>query len=177
MTSQRIYDDLRFWYNTILLSNKMAPLTMLSHIRRAFCTRTHSLQTGSKASLTKVFTAEEVKTFSEISQDKNPIHIDPEYAANTRFGKCIVHGVLLNGLLSAVCSTKLPGPGAVYLSQELRFVAPAFIDRSVTAEVEVLNIERLVMTLSTTVRETETQKVLMEGSARLMIPKHLARGR
>ncbi|XP_060079568.1 hydroxyacyl-thioester dehydratase type 2, mitochondrial-like [Ylistrum balloti] len=153
----------------------MAPLTLLSHIRRTFSTT--SLQPGSKASLTKVFTAAEVQTFSEISQDKNPIHIDPEYAASTRFGKCIVHGVLLNGLLSAACSTKLPGPGAVYLSQELRFVAPAFLGESVTAEVEVMNIERLVMTLSTIVRETDTRKVLLEGSAKLMIPKHLARGR
>ncbi|XP_033734668.1 hydroxyacyl-thioester dehydratase type 2, mitochondrial-like [Pecten maximus] len=154
----------------------MTSMTMLLHIRRAFCTRAW-LQPGSKASLTKVFMADEVQTFSEISQDRNPIHIDPEYAANTRFGKCIVHGVLLNGLLSAVCSTKLPGPGAVYLSQELKFLAPAFVGQSVTAEVEVIDIERLVMTLSTTVRETDTLKLLLEGSAKLVIPKKLARGR
>ncbi|XP_069116358.1 hydroxyacyl-thioester dehydratase type 2, mitochondrial-like [Argopecten irradians] len=154
----------------------MTAMTLMSHIRRAFSTRS-CLHPGSKASLTKVFTADEVQTFSEISHDKNPIHIDQEYAAKTRFGKCIVHGVLLSGLLSAVCSTKLPGPGAVYLSQELRFVAPAFVGQSVTAEVEVMDIERLVMTLSTTVRETDTHKVLLEGSAKLVIPKNLARGR
>ncbi|XP_062589341.1 hydroxyacyl-thioester dehydratase type 2, mitochondrial-like [Saccostrea cucullata] len=89
----------------------------------------------------------------------------------TKYGKCIVHGVLINGLISAVCSTKLPGPGAVYLSQETKFVAPAFVGESVTAEVEVFEVRKSIMKCYTTAFRTDSKQVLMQGVAKIMLPQ------
>ncbi|XP_022329858.2 hydroxyacyl-thioester dehydratase type 2, mitochondrial-like [Crassostrea virginica] len=130
-----------------------------------------SFSVGDKATLTKTFTNDDVETFAKISMDHNPLHTDPDFAKTTKFGKCIVHGVLINGLISAVCSTKLPGPGTVYLSQETKFVAPAFVNESITAEVKVLEIRKSIMRCSTTAFRTEDKKVLMQGEAKLLIPR------
>eukprot|EP00105_Crassostrea_gigas_P024486 XP_011444740.1 PREDICTED: uncharacterized protein LOC105340412 [Crassostrea gigas] len=133
--------------------------------------RYSSFSVGDKAALSKTFTKDDVETFAKISMDNNPLHTDPDFAKTTIFGKCIVHGVLINGLISAVCSTKLPGPGAVYISQEMKFLAPAFVDESITAEVEVLEIRKSIMKCSTTAIRTGNKEVLVKGEAKLLIPK------
>ncbi|XP_061173821.1 hydroxyacyl-thioester dehydratase type 2, mitochondrial-like [Saccostrea echinata] len=137
---------------------------------RCLSTRKYtSVNVGDKASLTKTFTKDDVHSFAKLSLDNNPLHTDPDFAEKTKFGKCIVHGVLINGLISAVCSTKLPGPGAVYLSQEMKFVAPAFVGESVTAEVEVFEVRKSIMKCYTTAFRTENKQVLMQGVAKIML--------
>ena len=95
------------------------------------------LNIGEKANLIKQITESDILRFSEISGDKNPIHIDEEYASKTRFKGRIAHGMLTASLISAVIGTRLPGPGNIYMSQSLEFKAPVKPGDVIQAEVEV----------------------------------------
>ena len=83
-------------------------------------------------------TEEKINAFAEITGDKNPIHMDDSYAATTPFGKRIAHGILVSGFISNVLANKLPGPGTIYLRQQLNFTAPVFIGDIVEVTVEVM---------------------------------------
>lgn len=98
------------------------------------------LEVGATAQLTRFFSKADVQQFALLTGDFNPLHLDDEYARQTRFGACIVHGMLHAGLISAVLATVLPGPGTIYLRQELIFLAPIFVNESVTASVEILEV-------------------------------------
>ena len=100
----------------------------------------NELKVGQKATITKKFEDADLRAFAEVSLDTNPIHLDEEYAKTTIFGKRIVHGILTSGLISAVLANKLPGPGTIYLGQELRFTAPVFLGDEITAECEIAEI-------------------------------------
>ncbi|MCJ8300642.1 MAG: MaoC family dehydratase, partial [Pseudomonadales bacterium] len=93
-----------------------------------------------QASIEKTITAADVQMFASLSGDNNPIHLDEEYAKTTSFGRCIVHGMFSAALISAVAGTKLPGPGGVYLSQELKFRKPIFIDDTAVATLTITDI-------------------------------------
>jgi acyl dehydratase len=84
-------------------------------------------------------TAAMVEQFAEITGDSNPIHLDPEYAKGTRFGKCIVHGALLNGLISGAL-TEMLGTGTVYLSQDMHYRVPVFVGSTVTLRLTVVEL-------------------------------------
>jgi len=109
------------------------------------------IQVGQKDSITNQICQQDVQAFAEISLDRNPIHLDDNFAKKTIFKKKIVHGLLVSSLISAVLANKLPGPGSIYLSQELKFLKPVFIDDIITAEVEVTEIDynKKLITLST----------------------------
>ena len=129
------------------------------------------MQVGDKVSRSKMFTDEDVRTFAQISGDDNPIHLDDAYAATTRFGQRIVHGMLVSSLISATLAKDLPGQGTVYINQSLQFKAPVFIGDTVTATVEVIKYreERRLATLSTTcVKQDGT--VVIEGEALVLAP-------
>jgi 3-hydroxybutyryl-CoA dehydratase len=127
---------------------------------------------GDSASLTKTFTENDVLTFAEISGDHNPIHIDPQFAASSQFGRQIVHGMLSAGLISAILGMQLPGPGCIYLKQELNFRAPVFFDDTVTATVTVTKVreDKPIITLATHCTNQDGILVL-DGEAILMLPK------
>jgi len=93
---------------------------------------------GKEEALTVTITSEMVNDFAKLSGDLNPIHIDEEYAKQTIFGKRISHGMLVASLISNVIANKLPGPGTIYMSQDLSFRKPVFINDEVTAVVTVL---------------------------------------
>jgi acyl dehydratase len=95
---------------------------------------------GQKASRSITLTSEHVEKYAEISGDYNPIHFDPEFAAQTRFGRLIAQGGLITGLLHALVAMDLPGPGTVFMSQEWNFTAPVFIGDTITAEAEVISV-------------------------------------
>jgi 3-hydroxybutyryl-CoA dehydratase len=95
------------------------------------------LQVGMRETLLRTVMETTVNQFAEVSGDVNPIHLSDDYAATTRFGQRIAHGMFTASLISAVIGTRLPGPGAVYLSQTLRFLAPVRIGEVVAAVVEV----------------------------------------
>jgi 3-hydroxybutyryl-CoA dehydratase len=96
-----------------------------------------SFTVGEEATFTRTFTQEDVQTFSKLSGDTNPIHLDENYARQTRFGGRIIHGMLVASLISSALGTILPGPGCVYASQQLSFRAPARIGERLTARVRV----------------------------------------
>ncbi|MDD4291339.1 MAG: MaoC family dehydratase [Clostridia bacterium] len=120
------------------------------------------LKIGQKASITKTFTDEDVRAFAKISCDTNPLHLDEEFAKTTVFGRRIVHGICTCGLISAVLANKLPGPGTIYLGQEVRFTAPVFLGDTVTAELEIIEIreDKHIVKLSSTCTNQDGKAVI-----------------
>jgi 3-hydroxybutyryl-CoA dehydratase len=98
------------------------------------------LKLGQKASLMRTVMNGDVNLFAELSGDTNPLHLSDSFAATTKFGQRIAHGMFTASLVSAIIGTRLPGPGAVYLSQTIRFLAPVRIGDVVTATVEVVEL-------------------------------------
>jgi 3-hydroxybutyryl-CoA dehydratase len=98
------------------------------------------LRVGMQETLMRTVMDEDVVDFARISGDDNPIHLSERYAAKTRFGQRIAHGLYTASLISAVLGTRLPGPGAVYRSQTLNFHAPVTIGDVVTVVVEVVEL-------------------------------------
>ena len=121
-----------------------------------------TLRVGDTAALTRTITDRDVRAFAELTGDHNPVHLDEEYAAATRFGRRIAHGMLSASLLSAVIANELPGRGSIYLSQTLQFVAPVLIGDAVTARVTVTKIreDKPVVTLETVCTNQRREQVL-----------------
>ncbi len=126
---------------------------------------------GASASLTRTITEEDIRAFAQVSGDTNPVHLDEAFAGTTRFGRRIAHGFLVASLISAVLGTQLPGPGAIYLDQQLRFLKPVFPGDTVTARVEVtaLRPDKGVVTLSTRCFNQVGEEVI-GGAAVLLVP-------
>lgn len=126
---------------------------------------------GDSASISKTFTDDDVLTFANISGDKNPIHLDEDYAAKTRFGKRLVHGILTSGLISALLGMELPGPGSIYIKQTLNFRAPVFIGDTITVKVTVTNIrkDKPIITLDT-ICTNQDEILVIDGEAVLLTP-------
>lgn len=95
---------------------------------------------GQTATLNHTFTQAQFDRFAALSGDDNPIHVDPEFAARTRFGKPVAHGMLLYSTISRLLGSRLPGPGSLQISQSLVFPAPTFVDEEISLSVEVLRI-------------------------------------
>lgn len=130
------------------------------------------LQAGESAELTRTFSAEAIERFVAAVGDRNPLHHDAAFAAETPFGRPIVPGILTTGLVSAVIGTELPGPGCVYISQEVRFLRPVMVGDTITARVEVVErlAERNRIRLTTVCRNESGEEVLT-GEAWVKPPK------
>ncbi|MFN3476196.1 MAG: MaoC family dehydratase [Candidatus Methylomirabilales bacterium] len=100
------------------------------------------LRVGEAAVFTKTVSASDIETFARLTGDSNPLHTDPAFAKTTRFGERIAQGMLSASIISAVIGTKLPGPGAIYVSQDLRFLRPVKIGDTIVAKVEVVELHR-----------------------------------
>ena len=124
---------------------------------------------GQKAEASRCFTMEEVRQFADLSGDNNPLHVDEEYAEKGRFGRCVVHGILVSGLISKVLGTQLPGKGSIYLEQNLSFRKPVYVGDTVTACVQITEIlqEKKIITLETNVYNQEGKCVIL-GTAKLL---------
>ena len=129
---------------------------------------------GEEATLTRIISDDDIRTFARISGDDNPVHMNSDYAKGTMFGGRIAHGMLVAGLISAVLGTKLPGPGAIYMSQQLRFLVPVRPGDQVTARAMVTEWDRDKgrVTLLTEVKNQEGVAVI-SGEARLAMSSHL----
>ena len=136
-----------------------------------------NLKVGDAAEIRKTIADEDVRAFAELTGDRNPVHLDEEYAAGTRFGRRIAHGMLGASLISAVLANELPGRGTVYLSQTLKFTAPVFLGDTVTARVVVKHVreDKPVVTLETYCTNGRGERVV-EGEAVVLVPKVQANG-
>src|SRR5512135_3180312 len=97
---------------------------------------------GQHATFVKTFTDADVQRFIEITGDLNPLHVDDAFAAGTRFGRRVIHGMLTASILSTMVGMFIPGTGAIYRSQTLRFLRPVHIGETVTAHFVVRSIDR-----------------------------------
>jgi acyl dehydratase len=104
--------------------------------------RIEDFEPGQRASFTKTFTDEDVARFIAITGDTNPLHVDDAFAAGTRFGRRILHGMLAASLFSTMVGTLLPGTGAIYRAQTLRFLLPVYVGDTVTAHFLVRSVDR-----------------------------------
>ncbi|MEH6627689.1 MAG: MaoC family dehydratase [Motiliproteus sp.] len=127
------------------------------------------LEVGMTDSFAKTVSESDVYTFAGITGDNNPVHINAEFAATTPFKQRIVHGMFSAGLISTVLGTKLPGPGAIYVDQSIKFKAPVFFGDTVTATatIEEIDIRRRRVVLNTTC--SVAGKVVAQGAATLMV--------
>ncbi len=129
-------------------------------------------QIGETASFSKTITEADIYAYAGISGDFNPVHVNAEFAKRTRFKERIAHGMLTAGLVSAVLGMKLPGPGAIYLSQQMEFLKPVRIGDTITAtaEVQAYNPDKRILTLRTTCANQRGEQVL-EGRAVVMMDR------
>jgi 3-hydroxybutyryl-CoA dehydratase len=125
---------------------------------------------GETAKLIKTVTQSDIEQFAELVGDRNPVHVNPDFAKKTRFGRPIAHGMWGLSLVSAVLGTKLPGPGTIYLSQTVQFKAPVFAGDTLTAKVKVLEVrqDKPIVKLETTCENQKGELILMGESVVLV---------
>jgi 3-hydroxybutyryl-CoA dehydratase len=128
------------------------------------------IEIGMIRSLQKQITDRDIALFAEVTTDHNPVHLDESYAQDTIFGGRIAHGMLTAGLISAVIGEQLPGHGAVYLGQSLRFLAPVRPGDMVLAEVEVTAIDHAKRRVTLDTRCLVAGKRVLTGEALVMAP-------
>ena len=131
--------------------------------------RFDDLVVGQSAEYSKQVSDSDVMSFAEITGDFNPVHVDADAAAKTRFGGRIAHGMLSAGLVSAAIANRLPGPGAIYLAQTLRFTAPVRLDDTITVKLTITELlPKKKVKLSTVCRNQKGETVL-DGEATILM--------
>ena len=128
------------------------------------------LELGMEASFAKTVSEADILAFAEVTGDKNPVHLDADYAAKTIFKQPIAHGMLTAGYISAVFGMELPGPGAIYVSQTLNFRAPVRIGDRVIAKVRVMELYPAKRRARFECTCSVDGKPVLEGEAVLMVP-------
>jgi 3-hydroxybutyryl-CoA dehydratase len=129
------------------------------------------LTIGQSAETTKIVGAADVEAFAAVSGDTNPVHLDEAYALTTPFQGRIAHGMLSGAYISAVLGTKLPGPGAIYLTQSLRFRRPVKIGDPVVTRVTVQELDERRAHATLTTRCQVDGKTVVDGEAVVMVPR------
>jgi 3-hydroxybutyryl-CoA dehydratase len=102
--------------------------------------RYDELTVGMAAERTRVISDALVRAYAELTEDFNPLHVDDEIANKSRFGGRIAHGMLSAGLVSAVLGMDMPGPGALWLTQSIKFTRPVMVGDTLTTRVEVIEL-------------------------------------
>src|SRR5215207_3061332 len=125
---------------------------------------------GDSAETTKTIELSDIEAFADVTGDRNPIHLDDAFAATTRFGRRIAHGMLTASLISSVLANKLPGEGSVYLGQSLQFVAPVFPGDEVTARVTVKEVrdDKPIVKLET-ICVNQREEIVIRGEATVLL--------
>ncbi len=132
------------------------------------------LKIGMSETIRRVVSKDDIRAFAELSRDRNPVHLDEDYAKKTPFGGCIAHGIFSAALISAVIGMRLPGPGTIYMKQDLQFLAPVKVGDTVEVTVAVAQLVpekgRAVLSCVCKVGETE----VLKGEALVKAPKRPA---
>lgn len=128
------------------------------------------LKIGDKFSTTKQITDAVVRAFAELSGDFNPIHLDEEFAAKTQFKRRIAHGMITGALISAVLGNEFREKKIVYLSQTMKFIAPVFIDDTVTATATIIDIRQDKPIITTeTLCTNQNGETVVTGEGKIML--------
>lgn len=129
------------------------------------------LQPGQQATYSRTIEQRHIQLFAAATGDTNPVHLDPHYAASTEFGEPIAHGMLTGGLISAALALVMPGPGTVFLSQQLRFRTPVRVGDTVTIELTVAEKRDRLRWVSLQCRAVnQDAKVVATGTAEVIAP-------
>lgn len=129
------------------------------------------IRPGMAVSYSQTITDADIKAYAGLSGDHNPVHVSSEYAASSRFGKRIAHGLMSAGFFSALFGMRLPGPGCVYVSQSLNFKRPVYIDDTVVATIKVTSVNAAQRRVFFETVCTARGKVVISGEAEIYIPK------
>ena len=132
------------------------------------------LSVGQSAELVRTVGEADIEAFAAVTGDNNPVHLDAAFAATTSFGERIAHGMLSAGYISAVIGTQLPGPGAIYLSQALRFKRPVKIGDEVTARATITEIDEAKARVTLATVCLVNGKPVLDGEALIMVPRKAA---
>lgn len=128
------------------------------------------IRIGDEFSTTREVTDALIRAFAELSGDHNPIHLDDEFAANTRFGRRIAHGMLSGAFISAVLGYEFQERKIVYLSQTMKFVAPVFIGDTITTTATVTRTrEEKGIVILETICTNQNGEVTLKGEAAVMM--------
>lgn len=128
------------------------------------------LKPGMRATVSRTITETDLRNFSGVSGDTNPMHLNEEFAKKTPFGGCIVHGMLTASLISAVIGTKLPGPGCIYMNQSLKFLAPVRVGDTVYAVVTLKELFPEKKRASFTTQCFVKDVMVIDGEALIKVP-------
>ena len=128
------------------------------------------LKVGTTDEFSKTISESDIQTFADVSGDKNPVHLNPEYAKATVFKGCIAHGILTASFVSTVIGTRMPGPGCIYVAQNLKFKAPVRAGDTVKAVCTVteLNEKRKFAEIKT--QCFVGNRLVVDGNATIMVP-------
>lgn len=130
-----------------------------------------ALEVGQKASISKTVEERDVQLFAAVSGDNNPVHLDAAFAAETLFKERIAHGMFSGALISAAIACELPGPGTIYLGQQLRFTRPVKLGDTLSVELEVLEkLPKGRVRLATRVFNQNAEQVV-DGEAEVLAPR------
>ncbi|AOE86643.1 MaoC family dehydratase [Pseudomonas sp. MOB-449] len=130
-----------------------------------------ALEVGQKATFTTTVEERHIQLFAAVSGDRNPVHLDAEYAAGTMFKERIAHGMFTGALISAAIACEMPGPGSIYLGQQLKFTRPVKLGDSLTVELEILEkLPKNRVRIATRVFNQNSDQVV-DGEAEVLAPK------
>ena len=129
------------------------------------------LEVGQQASLDKRVEERDIQLFAAVSGDNNPVHLDAAFAAETMFKERIAHGMFSGALISAAIACRLPGPGTIYLGQQLKFTRPVKLGDTLTVKLEVLEkLPKGRVRLATQVFNQNAEQVV-DGEAEVLAPR------
>ena len=129
------------------------------------------LKVGMSAMFGKTVTEADIAAFAGVSGDTNPIHLHGGFAGTTLFGQRIAHGMLSGSFISTVIGTKLPGPGAVYISQTMNFMAPVLVGETITAVATITAIDEKRRRVTLKTQCLNGDKVVIDGEAQILVPR------
>ncbi|MDO9624854.1 MaoC family dehydratase [Pseudomonas sp.] len=129
------------------------------------------LEVGQTASYSKTVEERDIQLFAAVSGDRNPVHLDAEYAATTMFKERIAHGMFSGALISAAVACELPGPGTIYLGQQMRFTAPVKLGDTLTVRLEILEkLPKFRVRVATRVFN-QNDELVVDGEAEILAPR------
>ena len=127
------------------------------------------LHIGQEASIKKILREEDVIKFAQVSGDFNPVHLDENFAQKTIFKKRIAHGFLTASLISTVIASDLPGPGSIYLSQTLKFLAPVYFNDEIIVKVKIIELNKEKKIVKIVKKCTKNNALILAGEAVIIV--------